>query len=215
MNEGGKLLVDRPVRARRARGTSSSTTRSGRRRRTRSARRNQTPGRATRTTRRARTTTACIGVERLPAVLARRVPADHAAATRRGGRTLLKSAAARHARVHAQRRRTRPQNQDNLVLVPDDVEHPAARRRTRSSRATRRSRSTGRRPSTRRTAATTRTRSAANSSLPAADADGRPDRQTTGRRCSSSSPTTPSRTSTTCSSRRTPSARTTGRRCPT
>ena len=45
------------------------------------------------------------------------------------------------------------------VLVPDDVEHPAGRTSTRSSRASRRSRSTARRPSTRRPAASTCTRS--------------------------------------------------------
>ena len=51
--------------------------------------------------------------------------------------------------------------------------------------------------------------------LEAADADGRPDRQDVGGRCSSRSSYDTEATTTTCSSRPAPWARTTGRRCPT
>ena len=75
-------------------------------------------------------------LERLPAVLARGVPADHA--QRRPGRRSLdadsRTPPLGTTHVHAQRRRLGAEPGQPL-LVPDDVEHPARRRRTRSSRA--------------------------------------------------------------------------------
>ena len=100
------------------------------------------------------------------------------------------------------------------VLAADDVEHPQARHvpavQVRPGGQGRRA--AGLRPADR---SAVRLLAAGRLDLQAPDAHGRPDRQDVGRRCSSRRPRTPSRTSTTCSSRPTPSARTTGRRCPT
>ena len=74
---GRKAPRDRQVRARRARGTSSSTTRSGRRRPSRSARQNIQIGQGALANDPPGQNFNCVvGLERLPAVLARRVPAD-------------------------------------------------------------------------------------------------------------------------------------------
>ena len=77
------------------------------------------------------------GVQRLPAVLARGLPADRrrpSTTTRRGAAVPGGRRALRQRGVHGQRRGLRGESGQHL-LVPDDVEHPAGRRPTRSSRA--------------------------------------------------------------------------------
>ena len=128
---------------------------------------------------RARTGQLRRGLQRLPAVLARRVAADH-----RGGhdptrppRCRSRRPAARYGmRVHRQRRRLREEPGQRL-LVPDDVEHPAQAATTRSSPASRRSSSTGPPRFDPPTGTQYAYSQAAEPELQAADADRRPHRQ--------------------------------------
>ena len=177
MNEGGKLLVDRqdrapgrvgPVPLQPARADAAE------RRAARPTRRWAT---ATPTTRRARTFNCVVVVQRLPAVLARARTCRS-----RGGdpdaRLDAARAAGRSARraFGAQRRRLGGQP-GQPVLVPDDVEHPAAGPVPAVQRATQAIKSTARRPSTRRRARTYVYSQPADAAYKRLHAHGRPDRQ--------------------------------------
>ena len=204
LNDGGKLLYTGQNAAFGQVGPRSRYNPAGRSRRTASA---STP-------RPERDRTACRCPQRLPAVLAgglrphRRRGTEADASRCRCAWTV---AAVRHAGFRAQRRRLGRQP-GAPVLVGDDLEHPAAGRLSRSSH---RLGGQVRPPAGLRPADGHPLRvSRSDASLPAAAPDDRPhrqdDRALTFKVSYDTEPTT-----TTCSSRPTPSARTTGRRCPT
>ena len=156
------------------------------------------------------------GVQRLPAVLARRLPADRGGRRqRRGGGAAVPGGrrALRQRGIHGQRRGLRGESGQHL-LVPDDVEHPAGRHLPAVREP---AGDQDRPPAVVRPADghALRVLAGGRRQLQAAVADGRPDRARRRQTCRSRRPTTPSPAGTTSPSRPIPSAWTTGRRSPT
>ena len=177
--------------------------------------------RRTRRSARARWPTASAGPDdflqywlgRLPAVW---LGADLRRGRRRPAAAAARDAAVRHARRSALNGADSAENQEHLYsfLTTSSILPGRPYPQFESDAGDQARPAAGLRPADR--AQYVRVRAGNDASYKRLTPDGRPDRRRRrARTCRSRSPTTPSRTSTTCSSRPTPSARTTGRRCPT